>query len=203
MDPARNTAPTDTMNLPEEHRAIEAVVLSAVEPVPATLLAELLETSRRAGGSGVRGAGRGLPGRGPGFRARLRGRWLPLPDAPRHGAFRRAFRPGGRLVAALVRRPRVAGHHRLPPTGVAGPDRRAAGRERRRRGPALGAARLHRRRRARARARASPFCTGPPRRFWRSWGSASLEQLPPVEDLLPGPDAVEELEERLRPGADA
>ena len=31
------------MTLPEEQRAIEAVVMSAVEPVPATLLAELLE----------------------------------------------------------------------------------------------------------------------------------------------------------------
>ena len=34
-------------------------------------------------------------------------------------------------------------------------------------------------------------------------GLAALDQLPPVEDLLPGPDAMEELEERLRPGADA
>ena len=38
---------------------------------------------------------------------------------------------------------------------------------------------------------------------WRSWALAALDQLPPVEDLLPGPDAMEELEERLRPGADA
>jgi hypothetical protein len=34
-------------------------------------------------------------------------------------------------------------------------------------------------------------------------GLASLDQLPAVEELLPGPDAMEELEERLRPGADA
>jgi hypothetical protein len=32
---------------------------------------------------------------------------------------------------------------------------------------------------------------------------AGLDQLPPVEELLPGPDAMEGLEERLRPGADA
>jgi hypothetical protein len=34
-------------------------------------------------------------------------------------------------------------------------------------------------------------------------GLDRLEQLPPVEDLLPGPDAVAELEEQLRPAADA
>ena len=93
----------------------------------------------------------GLRGRGPGVRARPRGRRIPLPDPPRHGAFRRALRHGGRVVAAVVGRPRDAGHRRLPPTRVAGPDRRAAGRERRRRGAAVGAARLHQRRRARAR----------------------------------------------------
>jgi segregation and condensation protein B len=39
--------------------------------------------------------------------------------------------------------------------------------------------------------------------FLEKLGSGRLDQLPPVEDLLPGPDAMEELEERLRPGGDA
>jgi hypothetical protein len=34
-------------------------------------------------------------------------------------------------------------------------------------------------------------------------GLYNLAELPPVQDLLPGPEAVEQLEERLRPGADA
>jgi len=34
-------------------------------------------------------------------------------------------------------------------------------------------------------------------------GLFSLDELPAVEELLPGPEVVEQLEERLRPGADA
>jgi segregation and condensation protein B len=48
-----------------------------------------------------------------------------------------------------------------------------------------------------------PVLYGTTPAFLEKLGLATLEQLPPVEDLLPGPDAMEELEERLRPGADA
>ena len=35
--------------------------------------------------------------------------------------------------------------------------------------------------------------------FLERLGLDRLDQLPPVEDLLPGPEAVEELEEQMRP----
>lgn len=38
--------------------------------------------------------------------------------------------------------------------------------------------------------------------FLEKLGLDSLDQLPPVEDLLPGPEVMEQLEERLRPGTD-
>ena len=39
--------------------------------------------------------------------------------------------------------------------------------------------------------------------FLERLGLYDLGELPPVEELLPGPEVVEQLEERLRPGADA
>ncbi len=48
-----------------------------------------------------------------------------------------------------------------------------------------------------------PFLYGTTPAFLEKLGLAGLEQLPPVEELLPGPEVVNELEERLRPGADA
>ena len=48
-----------------------------------------------------------------------------------------------------------------------------------------------------------PVLYGTTPAFLEKLGLADLTQLPPIEDLLPGPDAMEELEERLRPGADA
>src|SRR5580698_7073034 len=48
-----------------------------------------------------------------------------------------------------------------------------------------------------------PVLYGTTPAFLEKLGLAALDQLPPVQDLLPGPEAVEELEERLRPGADA
>src|ERR1700722_1454480 len=48
-----------------------------------------------------------------------------------------------------------------------------------------------------------PHLYGTTAAFLEKLGLAGLDQLPPVEDLLPGPEVVEELEERLRPGADA
>jgi segregation and condensation protein B len=39
--------------------------------------------------------------------------------------------------------------------------------------------------------------------FLERLGLDRVDQLPPVEDLLPGPEALEELEEQLRPVADA
>ncbi|MDT8069054.1 MAG: SMC-Scp complex subunit ScpB [Terriglobia bacterium] len=48
-----------------------------------------------------------------------------------------------------------------------------------------------------------PVLYGTTEAFLEKLGLDTLEQLPPVEDLLPGPEVVEQLEERLRPGSDA
>ena len=173
-----------------------------VEPVPPNLLAELLEMpverSRR-----LRRAGRGVRGGEPGVRARPHGGRVPLPDPPRPGPVRGAVRHGGDFVTPVLGRLRDPGHHRLPPAGLAGADRRAPRRERRRRGAPAQAARGTSTPSGRRRVPDSPCSTGPPPAFLEKLGLYDLGQLPPVEDLLPGPEAVEELEERLRPGADA
>ena len=76
----------------ELSRAVEAVLLVAVEPVSPRLLAELLEVPARAGGGGLRAAGRRLHRRAPGLRAGPGGRRVPLPDPPRPRPIRRALR---------------------------------------------------------------------------------------------------------------
>ena len=45
-----------------------------------------------------------------------------------------------------------------------------------------------------------PVLFGTTDQFLERLGLDSLAQLPPIEDFLPGPDTVVELEERLRPG---
>jgi segregation and condensation protein B len=49
----------------------------------------------------------------------------------------------------------------------------------------------------------APVLYGTTAAFLEKLGLYALEELPPVEELLPGPEVVEQLEERLRPGADA
>jgi len=48
-----------------------------------------------------------------------------------------------------------------------------------------------------------PVLYGTTAAFLERLGLFTIDELPPVEDLLPGPEVVEQLEERLRPGADA
>ncbi|HXA34524.1 MAG TPA: SMC-Scp complex subunit ScpB [Acidimicrobiales bacterium] len=48
-----------------------------------------------------------------------------------------------------------------------------------------------------------PALYGTTEAFLERMGLDRVEQLPPVEDLLPGPEAVAELEEQLRPAGDA
>jgi len=48
-----------------------------------------------------------------------------------------------------------------------------------------------------------PILYGTTPAFLEKLGIDNLGQLPRAEDLLPGPEAMEELEERLRPAADA
>ena len=48
-----------------------------------------------------------------------------------------------------------------------------------------------------------PVLYGTTPAFLERLGLCNLDELPPVEELLPGPEVMEQLEERLRPGADA
>ncbi len=187
-----------TMPLSPEARAIEAVLVAAVEPVPPRVLAELLElpveqvepffdelvASCREGGRGfevVRVAG-GL-------------RMQTHPDlAPYVERFANVGVSARMSAAALetlaivaykqpVSRAQIAALRGVNVDGVA--------RLLEHRGyiavvghaPGPGQALLY----------------GTTDAFLERLGLDNLEQLPPVEDLLPGPEALDELEEQLRP----
>jgi segregation and condensation protein B len=188
--------------LTEEHRAIEAVVLSAVEPVPATLLAELLELpvdrieaacAELAEGYRAENHGFVLMQVAGGYRYQthsdmaqfverfaLEGVSSRLSSAALESLAIIAYRqPVSRGQIAALRGVNVDGVVRLL--------------EQRGYIVAVG----------HAEGPGQPVLYGTTAAFLEKLGLASLDQLPPVEDLLPGPDAMEELEERLRPGADA
>ena len=190
------------MALPEEHRAIEAVVMSAVEPVPATLLAELLElpVDRVEAAcielaAAYREENRGFvlveiaggyryqthPDMAPFVeRFALEGVSSRLSSAALESLAIIAYRqPVSRGQIAALRGVNVDGVVRLL--------------EQRGYIAAVG----------HAQGPGQPALYGTTPAFLEKLGLGSLDQLPPVEDLLPGPDAMEELEERLRPGADA
>jgi segregation and condensation protein B len=193
--------PEDT-GFPEEYRAIEAVVMSAVEPVPATLLAELLELpverveaacaaiaeSYRAGNHGfvfVCVAG--------GYRYQTH---------PEMAAFVERFALEGvssRLSSAALESLAIIAYRQPVSRGqiaaLRGVNVDGVVRLLEQRGyiSAVG----------HAQGPGQPVLYGTTPAFLEKLGLATLEQLPPVEDLLPGPEAMEELEERLRPGADA
>ena len=191
------------MGLPEEYRAIEAVLLSALEPVPPHMLAELLEMSVERVEAACAELAAEYEGEGRGFvLARVAGgyRYQTHPDlAPfverfaMEGVSSRlssaaletlaivAYKqPVSRAQIAALRGVNVDGVVRLldqrgyiTPVGTA---------------PGPG----------------QPVLYGTTAAFLEKLGLASLADLPPVEDLLPeGEDVMERLEERLRPGADA
>ena len=93
----------------------------------------------------------------------------------------------GVSLAPVLGRPRDPGHRRLPPAGVAGPDRRPAGRQRRRRGAPARAAGLHRRRGPRA----GPGPARPVRHHrrpsWRSSACSASTSCPPSRSSCPDP----------------
>ena len=156
---------------------------------------------RGAGGAGRRGA----HGAGPVLRARAawlrpgpHRRWRAAADPSGPGALRGALRQPRGVPPPLDRGPRDAGHRRLPPAGLAGPDLGAAGRQRRRRDPPARAARATSRWSVTRRVRASPHCSGRPTSSSSASGSTRSTQLPAVEDFLPGPEVAGELERDLQ-----
>jgi segregation and condensation protein B len=190
------------MTLPEEQRAIEAVVMSAVEPVPATLLAELLELP-------VDRVEEACTALAESYRSENRGfvlvcvaggyRYQTHPDM---AAFVERFALEGvssRLSSAALESLAIIAYRQPVSRGqiaaLRGVNVDGVVRLLEQRGyiAAVG----------HAEGPGQPVLYGTTAAFLEKLGLAALDQLPPVEDLLPGPDAMEELEERLRPGADA
>lgn len=190
------------MPLPEAQRAIEAVLLAAVEPITPNLLAELLELPVEQVESACADLAARYEADGHGFAlARVAGgyRFQTHPDmAPfverfaMEGMSSRlssaaletlaivAYKqPVSRAQVAALRGVNVDGVVRLlVQRGVIAEVGHAPG-------------------------PGQPVLYGTTAAFLEKLGLDSLDQLPPVEDLLPGPEVVEQLEEQLRPGSDA
>jgi len=190
------------MGLPEEFRAIEAVLLSAVEPVAPTLLAELLEMPVDRVEAACDELAASYEAEGRGFvLVRIAGgyRYQTHPDM---AAFVERFAMEGvssRLSSAALETLAIVAYRqpvsRAQIAALRGVNVDGVVRLLEQRGyiAAVG----------HAPGPGQPVLYGTTVSFLEKLGLAGLEQLPPVEELLPGPEVVEQLEERLRPGADA
>jgi segregation and condensation protein B len=187
--------------LSEEHRAVEAVLLSAVEPVPPTLLAELLEISAERVEAVCAELATSYESEGRGFvLARVAGgyRYQTHPDlAPfveryaMEGVSSRLSSAALETLAIVAYRQPVSRAQIAALRGV----------------NVDGVVRLLEQRGyiavvGHAPGPGQPTLYGTTAAFLEKLGLFSLEDLPPVQELLPGQDVVEQLEERLRPGAD-
>jgi len=192
----------DSVTLPEEYRAIEAVVLSAVEPVPATLLAELLELPVEKVESACAELAEAYRAEGRGFVLACVAGGYRYQTHPDMAPFVERFALEGvssRLSSAALESLAIIAYRQPVSRGqiaaLRGVNVDGVVRLLEQRGyiAAVG----------HAPGPGQPVLYGTTPAFLEKLGLATLDQLPPVEDLLPGPDAMEELEERLRPGADA
>jgi segregation and condensation protein B len=190
------------MTLAEEYRAIEAVVLSAVEPVPATLLAELLELPVEKVESACAELAEAYQAEGRGFVLACVAGGYRYQTHPDMAPFVERFALEGvssRLSSAALESLAIIAYRQPVSRGqiaaLRGVNVDGVVRLLEQRGyiAAVG----------HAPGPGQPVLYGTTPAFLEKLGLATLDQLPPVEDLLPGPDAMEELEERLRPGADA
>jgi len=182
--------------LPEEYRAIEAVLLSALEPVTPNMLAELLEMPVDRVESACAALKAGYEEEGRGFvLARVAGgyRYQTHPDmAP----FVERFAMEGvssRLSSAALETLAIVAY-RQPVSRAQIAALRGVNVD--------GVVRLLEQR---GYINAVGHAPGPGQPVLYGTTPAFLErlELPPVQELLPGPEVVEQLEERLRPGADA
>ena len=201
-DPAEMADPGAGPGLPEEYRAIEAVVLSAVEPVPATLLAELLELPVEKVESACAELAEAYRAEGRGFVLACVAGGYRYQTHPDMAPFVERFALEGvssRLSSAALESLAIIAYRQPVSRGqiaaLRGVNVDGVVRLLEQRGyiAAVG----------HAPGPGQPVLYGTTPAFLEKLGLATLDQLPPVEDLLPGPDAMEELEERLRPGADA
>jgi segregation and condensation protein B len=188
--------------LPEEYRAIEAILLSALEPVAPNMLAELLEMPLDRVEAACTELAASYESEGRGFvLARVAGgyRYQTHPDlAP----FVERFAMEGvssRLSSAALETLAIVAYRqpvsRAQIAALRGVNVDGVVRLLEQRGyiTAVG----------HAPGPGQPVLYGTTPAFLERLGLYNLAELPPVQDLLPGPEAVEQLEERLRPGADA
>ncbi|MDA8070647.1 MAG: SMC-Scp complex subunit ScpB [Actinomycetota bacterium] len=187
--------------LPAEHRAVEAVVLCAVEPVPAGLLAELLELPVERVDVLCRELAEDYAAQRRGFvLARVAGGYR-YQTNPEQFAFVERFAVEGvssRLSSAALETLAIVAYKQpvsraqisaLRGVNVDGVVRMLAQRQ-------LVTEVGH------APGPGQPALYGTTPVFLEKLGLDTLDDLPAVEDLFPGPEVVELLESRLRPGTD-
>ncbi|HUI02633.1 MAG TPA: SMC-Scp complex subunit ScpB [Acidimicrobiales bacterium] len=190
------------MSLSEEHRAIEAVLMSAVEPVAPSMLAELLEMSCERVEAACAELSAGYEAEGRGFvLARVAGgyRYQTHPDM---AAFVERYAMEGvssRLSSAALETLAIVAYRqpvsRAQIAALRGVNVDGVVRLLEQRGYIVAV--------GHAPGPGQPVLYGTTAAFLERLGLFSLDELPAVEELLPGPEVVEQLEERLRPGADA
>ena len=181
---------------------MEAVLLAAVEPVAPTLLAELLEQPVERVEVLCDELARGYEAEGRGFvLARIAGgyRYQTHPDM---AAFVERFAMEGvsaRLSSAALETLAIIAYRQPVSRGqiaaLRGVNVDGVVRLLEQRGyiTAVG----------QARGPGQPVLYGTTPAFLEKLGLDNLEQLPKVEELLPGPEVMEQLEQRLRPGTGA
>ncbi len=185
-----------------EHRAAEAVLMCAVEPVPPGLLAELLEIPADAAETVCEELASSYLAEGRGFvLARVAGgyRYQTHPDM---SGFVERFATEGissRLSAAALETLAIVAYKQPVSRGQVAALRGVN---------VDGVMRLLAQRGyiapvGQATGPGQPALYGTTPVFLEKLGLDGLYQLPPIEELLPGLDRVEQIEERLRPGGDA
>jgi segregation and condensation protein B len=185
--------------LSEEHRAVEAVVLSAVEPVPPTLLAELLELPVERVEAICDDLARGYEQQGRGFvLTRIAGgyRYQTHPDLAQFVERYAMEGVSARLSSAALETLAIIAYKqpvsRAQISALRGVNVDGVVRLLEHRGyiAAVGL----------APGPGQPVLYGTTSSFLERLGIDNLSELPRIEELLPGPEAMEQLEERLRPG---
>lgn len=191
-----------TMILTEEQRAIEAVLLSAVEPVPDSLLAELLELPVDQVTAACRALSQGYAAEGRGFvLAYVAGGWR-YQTHPDMAPFVERFAMEGvssRLSSAALETLAIVAYKqpvsRAQIAALRGVNVDGVVRLLHQRGYITPV--------GQAPGPGQPVLYGTTPAFLEKLGLGSLSELPAVEDLLPGAEVMDRLEERLQPGPDA
>jgi segregation and condensation protein B len=188
--------------LSEEQRAIEAVLLSAVEPVPPTLLAELLELPVDRVTAACDELATAYEAEGRGFVLAFVAGGYRYQTHPEMAPFVERFAMEGissRLSSAALETLAIVAYKQPVSRGQIAALRGVN---------VDGVVRLLHQRGyitpvGQAPGPGQPVLYGTTPAFLEKLGLGSLDDLPPVEDLLPGGDVMEQLEERLRPSPDS